>query len=107
MKVRWWRVGVLFERDGDPWTWTFHVRAFTEASAQRLVAEKVDAPHEVYACVGSEPLMRVANREEIVADYGPYRRSWGDPAIEVVSHQSSVDRKKPGKGPDGPRAVDP
>ncbi len=81
MKVRWWRMGVVFEREGDPWTWTLHVRAFTEASARRLVAERIDGPHEVYACVGSEPLMRVANREEIVADYGPYRRSWRDPAM--------------------------
>jgi len=107
MKVRWWRVGVLFEKDDGPWTWTFHVRAFTEASARRLVAEKIDGAHEVYACVGSEPLMRVANREEIVADFGPYRRSWSDPALGVVSHQLSVIRKSRGEGPDGPRAGEP
>lgn len=107
MNVRWWRVGVLFERDDDPWTWTMHVRAFTEASARRLVAERVDGPHEVYACVGSEPLLRVENREEIVADYGPYRRSWGDPAFLVDSHQSSVIRKRRGDGSGGPRGVDP
>ena len=38
MKVRWWRMGVVFERDGDPWTWTLHVRAFHENGARRLVA---------------------------------------------------------------------
>ncbi|MHC4547429.1 MAG: hypothetical protein ACYTEZ_01520 [Planctomycetota bacterium] len=82
MKVRWWRVGVVFERDGDPWTWTLHVRALTEASARRLVAERVgEAPHAVYACQPSEPLLRVAATEEVVADYGPYRRSWQDPTI--------------------------
>jgi len=80
MKPRWWRVAVVLQRDGDPWTWTFHVRAFTEARARALVADRVGAPHEVYACVASDPLSRVAPVEEVVADYGPYHRSWDDPA---------------------------
>lgn len=81
MKVRWWRMGVVFERDGDPWTWTLHVRAFREEGARRLVAGKVAAPHAVYACEPSDPLLRVADKEEVVADYGPYRRSWEDRTI--------------------------
>jgi hypothetical protein len=82
MKLRWWRLSVLLERDGAPWTWTFHVRAFTEANARRLVAERLSGEaHTVYACEPSEPLAKVAPPEEIIADYGPYRRSWEDPAM--------------------------
>jgi hypothetical protein len=74
-------MGVVFERDGDPWTWTLHVRARTEGGARRLVAETVGAPHAVYACQPSDPLLRVADKEEVVATYGPYRRSWEDRTI--------------------------
>ena len=82
MNVRWWRVAVVFEDAGEPCTWTLHVRAFTDESARRLVAQRVGArPFLVYACQPSEPLTRVANKEEIVADYGPYRRSWDDPMV--------------------------
>lgn len=82
MNVRWWRMAVLFERDGAPLTWTMHVRAFTEASARALVAREVEGKHLVYACAPSEPLARVAPKEEVVARYGPYARSWEDPALD-------------------------
>ena len=78
MKIRWWRAGVLLEQDGDPWTWTLHVRARTESSARRVVAARVGRPHAVYALQPSDPLLRVTDVEEVVADYGPYRRSWKD-----------------------------
>ena len=81
MRVRWWRMGVVFERDGDPWTWTLHVLAFHESGARRQVAGKVGGPHAVYACQPSDPLLRAADTEEVVADYGPYRRSFEDPTI--------------------------
>ena len=82
MNVRWWRVAVVFEKEGAPCTWTLHVRAFTEESARRLVEQRVgERPFFVYACQPSEPLTKVANREEIVADYGPYERSWDDPML--------------------------
>lgn len=81
MIPRWWRVGVVFLREGDPWTWTFHVRAFTERAARALVAERVGSRHAIYVCHPSDPLPRVAKVEEIAADYGPYRRSWEDPTI--------------------------
>lgn len=90
MKVRWWRMGVVFERDGDPWTWTLHVRAFSEKGARRLVAGRVDAPHAVYACQPSDPLLRVADTEEVVADYGPYRRSWED---RTIAHLRALPRQ--------------
>jgi hypothetical protein len=80
--LRWWRLSVLLERQGEPWTWTFHVRALTEAGARRLVAARLGGEaHRVYACEPSEPLAKVAPKEEIVADYGPYRRSWSDPMM--------------------------
>ena len=81
MNVRWWRIGVLFERDGAPWTRTLHIRAFTEESARRMAAERVGCPHTVHVIEPSEPLLRVENREEIVADFGPFRRSWEDPVL--------------------------
>ena|GEM_PF-7098120 len=82
MTIRWWRVGVLFERDGSLWTETFHVRAFTREAACRMVAERLDdRPHEVYACQASDPLLRVVQREEIVAAFGPYRRDPRDPTL--------------------------
>jgi len=97
MKLRWWRLSVLLERDGDPWTWTFHVRAFTEAGARRLVAERLRGEaHTVYALEPSEPLVKVAPQEEVVADYGPYRRSWDDPMLAEL-------RPTPEGGPDARR----
>jgi len=84
VKPRWWRIAIVFERDGDPWTQTFHVRARTEEGARRLVADRVGSEHRIYACVASEPLARVEPRDEIVATYGPYRRSWEDPMLEAV-----------------------
>ena len=82
MTPRWWRVGVILERDGDPWTWTFHVRAPTEKSARALVAGHIgEESFTVHVCHPSDPLLHVANREEIAAHYGPYRRSWEDPAM--------------------------
>jgi hypothetical protein len=81
-RLRWFRLSLYLERDGDPWTWTFHVRALTEANARRLVAERLGGKaHVVFACEPSEPLTRAEQKEEIVADYGPYHRSWEDPAM--------------------------
>ena len=81
MKVRWWRLGILYEEQGAPWTWTFHVRARTERKARELVTARVNRPHGVYACVASDPLLRVEQVEEIVAEAGPFRRSWNDPVM--------------------------
>ena len=81
MTVRWWRLGILYEENGAPWTWTFHVRARTEKKARELVNERVGRPHGVYACVASDPLLRVEQVEEIVAEAGPFRRAWGDPTV--------------------------
>jgi len=81
-RLRWFRLSVLLEREGDPWTWTFHVRAMSEANAKGLVAERLSGEaHTVYACEPSEPLTKADPKEEIVADYGPYRRSWEDPMM--------------------------
>lgn len=89
MIPRWWRVGVLLERDGAPWTWTFHVRAFTEKSARSLVEARVgEVRHVIYACHASEPLLRAAREEAIAADYGPYRRSFEDPAIARLRRET-------------------
>lgn len=88
-KLRWFRLSLYVERDGDPWTWTFHVRAFNEANARRLVAERLlGEAHVIYACEPSEPLPRATPKEEIVADYGPYRRSWNDPMMAQVRNPS-------------------
>lgn len=81
-KLRWYRLSLYVERDGDPWTWAFHVRAFSEANARKLVAERLEGEaHVIYACEPSEPLSRAPPKEEIVADYGPYHRSWKDPMM--------------------------
>jgi hypothetical protein len=81
-KLRWFRLAVLLERAGEPWTWTFHERAFTEENARRLVAERLRGKaHTVYACEPSQALAKAAPKEEVVADYGPYRRSWDDPML--------------------------
>lgn len=83
----WWRIAVLIERDGAPWTWTFHVRARTERKARTLVAAHVGGPHTVYACHPSDPLFRASPQEEIAAHYGPYRRSWDDPMLAGLSRE--------------------
>jgi hypothetical protein len=81
-QLRWWRVAVLLERSGEPWTWTFHVRAFTDGRARRLVADRLQGEaHAVFVCHPSDPLNGVEPREAIAADYGPYRRSWADPTL--------------------------
>ena len=87
MSLRWWRIGVIMERDGEPWTWTLHVRANTEASARRLVDKRVadefpDVKRSaIHLCHPSDPLLRVAPKEEIIVTYGPYRRAWSDPVV--------------------------
>jgi len=81
MNPRWWRIAIVFEEEGAPRTWTFHVRAFTEKRARELVAERVGHPFAVYACHPSDPLPRAPREDEIAADYGPWRRSWDDPAV--------------------------
>ena len=89
MKLRWFRLSLYVERDGDPWTWTFHVRAFAEESARRLVAERLEREaHTVYQVEPSEPLSRATPKEEIVASHGPYRRSWSDPMMAQVRKPS-------------------
>jgi len=80
-RIRWYRIGLLFERDGEPFTATYHVRALSGERARALVAERVGGPHRVHACESSAPLRQVAEVEEIVAHYGPYRRSWNDPMV--------------------------
>ena len=85
MKLRWWRVALYVERAGDPWTWTFHVRALTETTARRLVAERLDGEaHTVFVCHPSEPLSNLEPIERVVADYGPYRRPWTDPEMQQL-----------------------
>ncbi|MHC4933346.1 MAG: hypothetical protein ACYTGV_14270 [Planctomycetota bacterium] len=82
MIPRWWRVGVLFERDGEPFTWTFHVRAPDAKGALELVDGRVkERPYAVFVCHPSEPLARASRKPEVAAAYGPYRRSWRDPSI--------------------------
>ena len=78
---RWWRIGVVYEEDGAPWTWTFHVRALSERTAKALVAERVGRPHGVHDCHPSDPHLKAPRTEEIAVDYGPFRRSWNDPTI--------------------------
>ena len=82
-QLRWWRIGVLVERDGDPWTWTFHVRALSERRARGLVAERVGGEHRVFACHPSESLANAPKEEEIVAEAGPFHRNWCDPTIPL------------------------
>jgi len=78
---RWWRIGAVYERCGALWTWTFHVRARSERTARALVAKRVGRPHGVYVCHPSDPHLKVPRTEGIAADYGPYERSWDDPAV--------------------------
>ncbi|MHC4939709.1 MAG: hypothetical protein ACYTHK_12120 [Planctomycetota bacterium] len=81
MNPRWWRIAILYEEDGTPWTWTFHVRAFTEKAARTLVEQRVDREFAVYVCHPSDPLPTAPREEEIAADYGPWKRDWDDPTI--------------------------
>ena len=81
---RWWRIGIWFERDGAPWTWTFHVLALSERAARQLVAERAGVPHEVFVCRPSDPQLKVPRTEAIAADYGPYQRSWDDATVAPV-----------------------
>jgi len=82
VSVRWWRIAVVYEDDGAPHTWTFHVRALTEKRAQALVRERVGRDDfAVFGCFPSEPLPNAKQTDEIVADWGPYRRSWEDPTV--------------------------
>jgi hypothetical protein len=82
VKVRWWRVGVLLVREGEPRTITFHIRATREERALALVEARVKgSPHAVYASHRSEPLHRVAPEERIAVEYGPWHRSWSDPEV--------------------------
>lgn len=86
--ARWWRIGVVLEREGDPWTWTFHVRAATEKTARSLVKEHIgDEPFGVYVCHPSDPLPNVPPTAGIAAHYGPYRRSWED---RTIAHLRAV-----------------
>jgi len=78
---RWWRIAIVYEDQGIPYTWTFHVRAFTEKRARELVAAKADRAFAVYVCHPSDPLPTAPREEEIAASYGPWKRSWADPAL--------------------------
>ena len=82
MSPRWWRIVLVYEDDGDPWTWTFHVRAMLEKNARALVAAKVNRKRfSIFDCVPSEPLPTAPREDLVVANYGPWRRSWEDPTI--------------------------
>jgi len=91
MIPRWWRIAVVLEREGAPWTWTFHVRAPTEKKARELVKSHLgEEPYAVFACHPSDPLHRAPRTPEIAAHYGPYRRSWADPLVaplRVLLHE--------------------
>jgi hypothetical protein len=79
---RWWRIVLVYEEHGDPWTWTFHVRAMSEKNARALVAKECGRKQfAVIVCSPSEPLPTAPREDLIVANYGPWRRSWGDSAI--------------------------
>ena len=80
MRARWWRLGVVVEREGDPWTMTFHVRARTEEAARSLVDARLSGErHAIHMCFSSEPVRGIPPADEIAAVFGPYRRSWSDP----------------------------
>jgi len=82
MNVRWWRVAIVYEEDGAPNTWTFHVRALTEKRAHALVGKRLARDDfAVYVSHQSDPLPTAIQTDEIVADWGPYKRSWSDPTI--------------------------
>jgi len=88
VNVRWWRVALIYEDDGAPHTHTFHARALTEKRALALVVDRMarDDFH-VYGCHPSEPLPTAPKEEKIVADWGPYLRSWEDPSIAYLRTQ--------------------
>ena len=82
MSLRWWRIALVLEREGTPWTWTFHVRASTEARARRLVADRLRGQrYAIFTLRPSDPLPLPPDREGIAADYGPWPRDWADPAV--------------------------
>ena len=82
MNVRWWRIAIVYEENGAPHTWTFHVRALTDKRAQALVRDRVGRDDfAVFGSHPSEPLPTAKQTDEIVADWGPYRRSWKDPTV--------------------------
>ena len=82
MSPRWWRIVLVYEDAGDPWTWTFHVRAMSEKIARALVAKQSGLKEfAIFVCSPSEPLPTAPRENIIVANYGPWRRSWSDPTI--------------------------
>ncbi|MFQ5843975.1 MAG: hypothetical protein ACE5JG_03210 [Planctomycetota bacterium] len=82
MSVRWWRIVAILERAGEPWTWTFHVRASNEAAARRLVDGRLAGERfALFVVRPSDPLARGPVAGGIAADYGPWRRDWSDPAV--------------------------
>ena len=82
MSLRWWRIALVLERRGAPWTWTFHVRAATEGRARQLVAERLPGEHyAIFTLRPSDPLPLPPDREGIAADYGPWPRDWADPSV--------------------------
>lgn len=86
MIPRWWRIALYVEREGAPHTWTFHVRAPTEAKARSLVADHLRGEaHTIYVCHPSDPLRSASPEPEIAAHYGPYRRSWKDPMLAALA----------------------
>ena len=101
MNVRWWRVALIYEENGAPHTHTFHARALTEKRARALVAERMQRDDFfVYGCHPSDPLPTAPPDEVIVADWGPYERSWDDPAVAALRstlyalrRESGVERK--------------
>jgi len=96
MTLRWWRIGVLFERDGAPHTQTFHVRARTERNARRLVDGAMGrTPFEVYVCHPSDPMPQAPQIEEIAATYGPWRRSRDDPAFTLALEEERAGMRSP------------
>jgi hypothetical protein len=61
------------------------VRALTEKRAQALVRDRVGRDDfAVFGCFPSEQLPTAKQTDEIVADWGPYRRSWKDPTIREL-----------------------
>ncbi|MEM8883615.1 MAG: hypothetical protein AAGD14_06095 [Planctomycetota bacterium] len=90
MNPRWYRVAIFYEEDGHPFTWTFHVRAFTEKAAVGLVEEHVGRDCTVFGCFPSDPLPTAPRHEEIAAHYGPWKRSWDEPGLREALHGASA-----------------
>ncbi|MHC4953358.1 MAG: hypothetical protein ACYTGZ_05665 [Planctomycetota bacterium] len=98
MNIRWWRVAIIYEESGDPWTWTFHVRAFTEKRAIELAGKRAArTDFTVYTCHPSDPLPSAVQEEAVVAAYGPYHRSWADRTLprtgRLFAEQERADRE--------------